>query len=206
MPANTPILTALAHDPIAALGSLPNPNPNPNPNLNLNLSNRSDVLGTLRHGLDLFPRARRLVIVTSAYDPQDALDAQVDLALTALGRGLEVENTEALSYEEMLHFVTALPPDTLVLMGSFSMNAMAAGEGVRSLSRTKPDCVCIHGSCSGRRVIRPARSSGSVWLGVARPRASLWITMFRNRRKVSTRMVVALGGPLGTPPFELARR
>ena len=114
VPANTPILTALAHDPIAALGSLPNPI--------LNISNRGDVLGTLRHGLDLFPRTRRLVIVTSAYDLQYAFDVRVDDALTALGRGLEVENTEALSYEEMLDYVTALPPDTLVLMGSFFMD------------------------------------------------------------------------------------
>jgi PAS domain S-box-containing protein len=111
VPADTPVLTALTQKSAVAWRSAPLPL--------LNISNRGDVLGTLRHGLKLFPRARRLLIVTSANDPQYALDAQVAQALTALGVPLVVENADALSHAEMLQRVATLPPDTLILMGTY---------------------------------------------------------------------------------------
>jgi PAS domain S-box-containing protein len=111
VPADTPVLTALTQKSAVAWRGAPLPL--------LNISNRGDVLGTLRYGLKLFPRARRLLIVTSANDPQYALDAQVTQALTALGVPMVVENADALSHAEMLQRVSTLPPDTLILMGTY---------------------------------------------------------------------------------------
>lgn len=111
VPANTPVLTALTQKSAVAWRGTPLPL--------LSISNRGDVLGTLRYGLDLFPQARRLLIVTTVNAPQYALDAQVAQALAALGVRLEVENTDALTHAEMLQRVATLPPDTLVLLGTY---------------------------------------------------------------------------------------
>jgi PAS domain S-box-containing protein len=111
VPPNTPVLTALTRTAAVDWRGTPLPL--------LNISNRGDVRGTLRYGLALFPQARRLLIVTSANDSQYALDAQVAQALAELGRKLEVENAEALSHAEMLQRVATLPPDTLVLLGTY---------------------------------------------------------------------------------------
>ena len=111
VPANTPVLTALSRKSTVAWRGAPLPL--------LNISNRGDVPGTLRYGLELFPRTRRLLIVDGANDQQYALDAKVAEALTALGANLEVERTHMLAHEEMLQRVSSLPPDTLVLVGSY---------------------------------------------------------------------------------------
>nr|MBP7628664.1 hypothetical protein [Zoogloea sp.] len=63
----------------------------------LDLSDRADVAGTIRYGLDLFPRRRRLVTVFGADDRQAPTSVQVADALAALPGRLEVENTAALS-------------------------------------------------------------------------------------------------------------
>ena len=111
VPSDTPVLTALTRKAAVTWRGAPLPL--------LNISNRGDVLGTLRHGLKLFPRTQRLLIVTSANDPQYALDGQVAQALAGLGVPLAVENADALSHEEMLQRVSTLPSDTLVLMGTY---------------------------------------------------------------------------------------
>ena len=83
------------------------------------MSDRADVLGTIRHGLALFPRTRRLVIVFGADDRQLPTSAQAVEALASLPVKLEVEDTAALTHEEMLQRVAALPADTLVLLGAY---------------------------------------------------------------------------------------
>jgi len=85
----------------------------------LNISERADLAGTLRYGLDLFPRTRRLVLVFGTDDRQPPTAAQAVKAIAALPGGLEVEDTAALSHDEMLQRVAALPPDTLVLLGAY---------------------------------------------------------------------------------------
>ncbi|WP_141348747.1 response regulator [Zoogloea ramigera] len=85
----------------------------------LDLSDRADVAGTIRYGLDLFPRTRRLVTVFGADDRQAPTSVQVADALAALPGRLEVENTAALSHDEMLQRVAALPADSLVLLGTY---------------------------------------------------------------------------------------
>ena len=85
----------------------------------LNISDRADLAGTLRYGLDLFPRTRRLVLVFGTDDRQPPTAAQAVKVIAALPGGLEVEDTAALSHDEMLQRVAALPPDTLVLLGAY---------------------------------------------------------------------------------------
>ena len=85
----------------------------------LNLVSRWDIAGTLRYGLDLFPHARRLVIVAGASKQKTFF---YDLTLTALAtmpEKLELEETSGLSYAEMLQRISTLPPDSLVLLGTY---------------------------------------------------------------------------------------
>jgi len=85
----------------------------------LSVSNLSDIAGTLRHGLDLFPRTRRLVLVAGMGRAQATLPAQVAQALLTLQRHLDIEDTSALTYEAMLLRIAALPPDTLILLSTY---------------------------------------------------------------------------------------
>ena len=110
VPAHTPVLSMLSVDPNVTWRGPPFPT--------LNMSNRGDVLGTIRYGLDLFPGTQRLLVVVGA-DDEYALEERVVRAVAALGVRLEVETTEALSHEEMLQRVSSLPPDTLVLVESY---------------------------------------------------------------------------------------
>ncbi len=110
VPAHTPVLSMLSVDPNVTWRGPPFPT--------LNMSNRGDVLGTIRYGLDLFPGTQRLLVVVGA-DHEYALEERVVRAVAALGVRLEVETTEALSHEEMLQRVSSLPPDTLVLVESY---------------------------------------------------------------------------------------
>ena len=85
----------------------------------LNVSNRYDLVGTLRYGLDLFPRTRRLVLVAGVGPTQATLPAQLAEALTFLQRPLEIEDTAALPYEAMLQRIATLPSDTLIIASSY---------------------------------------------------------------------------------------
>jgi len=85
----------------------------------LNVSNRYDFAGTLRYGLDLFPRTRRLVLVAGVGRTQATLPAQLAQALTRLQPQLEIEDTSALPYEAMLQRLATLPPDTLVVVADY---------------------------------------------------------------------------------------
>ncbi|MBV2261942.1 MAG: PAS domain-containing protein [Thauera sp.] len=110
VPPDTPVLTTLRVKPELAWRGTPRPL--------LEVPSPIDVRGTLRHGLELFPRTRRLLVVAGP-DRQYALDEQIDEALAELGRKLEVESTAALSHEDMLKRAAAPLPDTLVLIGTY---------------------------------------------------------------------------------------
>ena len=85
----------------------------------LNVSNLHDLAGTLRHGLDLFPHTRRLVLVAGVERTQTPLPAQLAQVLTTQQRHLDVEDTSALPYEAMLRRIATLPPDTLILLSTY---------------------------------------------------------------------------------------
>ncbi|HRO36958.1 PAS domain-containing protein [Thauera sp.] len=84
----------------------------------IDVTTQGDVDRTLRYGLELFPQTRRVFLVAGADDRQSPLHDMVE-ALGVLPGALEVEDSRALSYDEMLQRVATLPPDTLVLLGSY---------------------------------------------------------------------------------------
>lgn len=85
----------------------------------LNVSELRDLAGTLRHGLDLFPQTRRLVLVAGVERTQTTLPAQLAQVLSTQQRPLDIEDTSALPYEAMLRRIASLPPDTLVLLSTY---------------------------------------------------------------------------------------
>ncbi|MDI1246038.1 MAG: response regulator, partial [Rhodoferax sp.] len=108
---DTPVLSALIARPQVAWRGTPRPV--------LNISNRYDVAETIQQGLKLFPKTRRLLVLAGADDQQSPFLPQVAAALAAMSNKLDMEDTTALSYDEMLARVASLPPDTLVLMGIY---------------------------------------------------------------------------------------
>ena len=85
----------------------------------LNIVNRWDIDGTLRLGLDVFPRTRHLFVVAGADALQSRFVEQVSAALAARPDKPEIETAAALSYEAMLQRAASLPPDSLVLLGTY---------------------------------------------------------------------------------------
>jgi len=83
------------------------------------VSDQYDVAGTVRLGLTLFPRTRRVVVVAGVGRPQAALPAEVAQAVAAQGHRAEVEDTASLTHEAMLKRVATLPPDTLVVLAAY---------------------------------------------------------------------------------------
>lgn len=85
----------------------------------LYVGSRWDIAGTLRYGLYLFPQTRNLVVVAGAYNKQSLFHTQVVSALATLPENIVMEDTAALPYGEMLERVSSLPPNTLVLLGTY---------------------------------------------------------------------------------------
>jgi signal transduction histidine kinase/BarA-like signal transduction histidine kinase len=83
------------------------------------VSDQYDVAGTVRLGLTLFPRTRRMVVVAGVGRPQAALPTEVAQALVAQRHRAEVEDTAALAYEAMLERVAKLPPDSVVVLAAY---------------------------------------------------------------------------------------
>lgn len=111
MPPGVPVLSTLvATQAVAWRGA---------PHRVLNVSNQFDTVGTLRQGLALFPRTRRLVLVAGADSLQATFHGLAAEALATLRSSAELEDTVALSYEDMLQRIATLPPDTLVLLGTY---------------------------------------------------------------------------------------
>ena len=111
VPPDVPVLATLISNPAVAWRGPPPPM--------LNIIRRWDIAGTIHHGLKLFPQTRRGVVVTGADSEQPFFIAQANTALKATSGKLEVEETSALSHAEMLQRISALPPDTLVLLGLY---------------------------------------------------------------------------------------
>ena len=110
-PPGTPVLSALIAKPAVAWRGTPRPV--------MNIIQRWDITGTLRYGLALFPRTRRVLVVAGADDLSSSFFARAAEALAALPGQREIEDTAALSHAEMLQRISALPPDTLVLLGIY---------------------------------------------------------------------------------------
>jgi PAS domain S-box-containing protein len=85
----------------------------------LSISDVADIAGTLRLGLELFPRTRRLVLVAGVDDRAVPFYRDAAKVLGALPVALQVERTDDRSYEEMLQHLATLPPDALVLLGTY---------------------------------------------------------------------------------------
>ena len=111
VPSDVPVLTTLVSNRAVQWRGTPHPI--------LNLISRWDVAGTIRHGIMLFPRTQRLVIVAGTDNPQASFHDQAVAALAARPEKLELEETSELSYAEMLQRVSALPPNSLVLLGTY---------------------------------------------------------------------------------------
>ena len=78
-----------------------------------------DVAGTLRYGLELFPRTKRVVVVSGAGDEQTRVFEPAVEALTAMPVKPELEDTRGLAYHEMLERISALPADSVIFLGSY---------------------------------------------------------------------------------------
>jgi len=85
----------------------------------LNVSARYDLAGTLRYGLDLFPRTRKLVLVAGVGQAQATLLAQLDQALGTQYPQIEIEDTSALPYASMMQRIATLPPDSLIVVATY---------------------------------------------------------------------------------------
>lgn len=85
----------------------------------LSVVRRWDIARTVRYGLDVFPRTRRLVVVGGVATQQPDFQTQVEAALASMPEHLEAEDTAGLSYDEMLQRISTLPGDTLVLLGTY---------------------------------------------------------------------------------------
>ncbi len=85
----------------------------------LSIVRRWDIAGTVRYGLEIFPRTRRLVVVGGTATQQPDFQTQVEAALATMPEHLEVEDTAGLSYDEVLQRISNLPGDTLVLLGTY---------------------------------------------------------------------------------------
>lgn len=105
-----------------------------------NITSHKDVAGTLRQALALFPKTHRVVVVSGASDNIDPYLDAVHTAIHDLPSSVAVEFTSTLTYDEMLKRVSALPADTLVLMGIYfndkTGRTFIPAEVVRAVERT----------------------------------------------------------------------
>lgn len=111
LPSGLPVLSTLITTPSVAWRGTPH--------RVLNVINRYDITATLRYGFQLFPRTRRLILVVGTPAQNTTFRASVAAALSAAREPVEVEDTAALSYEEMLQRISAAPSDSLVLLGDY---------------------------------------------------------------------------------------
>ncbi|MTJ91510.1 MAG: response regulator [Desulfovibrio sp.] len=111
VPPHVPVLATLVSTPVVSWRGPPNPV--------LTITSRWDIEGTIRYGLALFPHARRLIVVGGVDSRQASFFAQTAAVSMSVAKNLELEDTAALPYEKMLKHVSMLPPDTLVLLGTY---------------------------------------------------------------------------------------
>ena len=80
---------------------------------------RVDPAGTLRAALDLFPKTRRVVVVTGARDMVLPFLDETKKAFAPWHGKLDFEYTNEMTYAEMLLRVSSLPPDAIVIYSPF---------------------------------------------------------------------------------------
>ena len=111
VPADVPVLATLVSNPAIAWQGPARPV--------LSIISRWDIPGTIHYGMELFPRTKRLVVIGGAGSAQAAFYEQSSAAAASLAKNIEIEDTSALPYEDMLLRVATLPADSLVLLGTY---------------------------------------------------------------------------------------
>ena len=111
LPPGLPVLSTLIINPSVAWRGTPHPV--------LNVINRYDIAATVRSGLQLFPQTRRLILVVGNPAQNATFRAAVAGALSAAREPVEIEDTAALSHDEMLQRIAAAPADSLVLLADY---------------------------------------------------------------------------------------
>ena len=89
----------------------------------LNVIGRPDVAGTVRLGMELFPRTRRLLVVSGHDGGKPTIHEQAVAAAAVRGGKPEILEMRALTHDQMLQRVASLPPDSLVLYGPYFKDA-----------------------------------------------------------------------------------
>ena len=79
---------------------------------------RVDPAGTLRVALDLFPKTRRVFVVTGARDDVLPFLEEAKNAFTPW-KTLDFEFTNEMSYEQMLNRISSLPSDSIIIYSPF---------------------------------------------------------------------------------------
>ena len=111
VPPDVPVLLSLVQRAQVAWDSAPR--------AIVNVVGQPDVVGTLRHGLALFPQTKRVVVVTGAGEEQDRIFEPAAQVLAEMPYKPALEDTRTLSYDEMLQRISSLPPDSMILLGSY---------------------------------------------------------------------------------------
>jgi PAS domain S-box-containing protein len=102
----TPILSVLTPEPLQTLNA---------PNKIIQIPSISDNKGTLEAALTMFPKAKRVFIVVGSGKDELRWEQNTRRQLASWQDKVEFEYSSNLTYEEMLHRVATLPPDTVVL-------------------------------------------------------------------------------------------
>ncbi|MBS0348152.1 MAG: response regulator [Proteobacteria bacterium] len=114
-----------------------------------NIINRYDIAGTIDHGLALFPRTRRVVLVAGADKQQASFYKQAKEALAAKGLQVALEDTAGLTHQEMLQRIASLPQDALILFGIYQRdlsgrNFIAAEVGAEVAKRANVPVLALY--------------------------------------------------------------
>ncbi|MCF8033420.1 MAG: PAS domain S-box protein [Desulfarculaceae bacterium] len=108
--------------PNAAIITLTSPNIEPlegDPRKVMDIPWRVDVAGTLRVALDLFPKTRKVMVVTSANERVLPFLDGAKKALAPWQGKIDFEYTNKMTYEQMMQRISTLPPDAIVLYSPF---------------------------------------------------------------------------------------
>lgn len=81
-----------------------------------------DILGTIRLGLKLFPGTEKIYVINDQSTSGKANEMKLQEALTEVPKQLKIEKCGLVSMQELLKKVSALEPNTLVLLMSFTMD------------------------------------------------------------------------------------
>ena len=80
---------------------------------------RVDPAGTLKAALDLFPETRRVLVVTGANDGILPFLEDAKKAFAPWQNKLDFEYTNEMTYEQMMHRISTLPPDSIIIYSPY---------------------------------------------------------------------------------------